>query len=112
MKEGPGMAPGPAPTKRGMSDFRKALIWTAVPLVALGLTGFGLRVIGRFSGGAGLRVAFSPAIVPLLWVLAIFIATGFAIAGKRQIAAGMFAGIAIGLVGVGLTCFGSIVPLG
>jgi hypothetical protein len=110
MKEGPGTRP--VPKKGGTSDFRKALIWTAVPLLALGLTGFGLRVVARFSGGAGLPVAFSPAIVPLLWVLAIFTAIGFAIAGKRQVAAGMFAGIAIGLVGVGLTCFGTMVPLG
>jgi hypothetical protein len=98
---------GPAgtPKNSGMSDFRKALIWTAVPLVTLGIAVFGLRVVSR-PANWGFASGVAGFIVAALWAVALLTAVGFAIAGRRRIAAGIFAGAGIGLVGVGLTCFG------
>ena len=86
-------------TRKGMSDFRKALLWTAIPILVLSVGGAGATVAtgGSFAPGG----AFGG----ILWVLAILVCVGFAVARKRQIAAGILAGTAIGLVGVGLTCF-------
>ena len=91
----------PAPTKRA-SDFRKALLWTAIPVVALDLIGAGVMwgqrmnsVLGGWFVTAGLGV----------WILAILACIGFAIARKRQIALGILAGVGIGLAGQMLSCF-------
>ena len=47
----------------------------------------------------------------VLWVLAILVGIGFAIARKGQIAAGIFSGVGIGIVGVGLSCFAIITQI-
>ena len=88
-----------------MSDFRKALLWTAIPILVLSAIGapgalapssawVGFGVFGGVAAG--------------LWGLAILACIGFAIARKRQIALGILAGVGIGLVGVGLTCFAAM----
>jgi hypothetical protein len=97
----------PAP-KRGMSDFRKALIWTAIPIVVLSAI-----CIGGWMGGWQASLTIVPWFVlmfgpPGLWVLAILACIGFAIARKRQIALGILAGVGIGIVAVGLSCFAAI----
>jgi hypothetical protein len=91
-----------------MSDFRKAMLGTAIPLLALGVISLGFRIAGRFiSGGRIVSVSLGFPVL-IFWVLALFTAVGFVIAGRRQIAAGMFTGVAIGLVGLGLSCFGLV----
>jgi hypothetical protein len=40
-----------------------------------------------------------------LWILGFFVAIVLAIVGKRRLAAGIFAGIGISLVVLGITCF-------
>ncbi len=115
MKEGPEIVPGPVPKPRGMSDFRKAFIWTAVPLVALAVFDFVLGLLNSYLWRSGISGMFLISLrfpLAILWVAALFTAVAFAIARRRQIAAGMLAGVAIGFVAVGLTCFGSFVPLG
>lgn len=103
----------PPPKKGGMSDFRKAFIWTAVPLVALAVIDFALGWFNSFLWRSGVSVMFLFSLrgpLAILWLAALFTAIGFAIARKRQIAAGMFAGVGIGLVALGLTCFGLFLP--
>jgi len=76
----------PSP-RNGMSDFRKALLWTAIPILVLSFGGAGATVAtgGSFAPGG----AFGG----ILWVLAILVCVGFAVARKRQIALGILAGI-------------------
>ena len=78
-----------------MSDFRKALIITAIPIVVLSLISL-----------AGPSVWFAAA---ALWVIAIVAAIVFISKGRREIAAGVFSGIGIGIVALGATCFANIV---
>jgi hypothetical protein len=87
------------PPRKGMSDFRKALLWTAIPILVLSVGGAGTAVAtgGGFAPGGALG--------GILWVVAILVSIGFAVARRRQIALGILAGAAIGLVGLGLTCF-------
>lgn len=88
----------PAP-KRGMSDFVKAILWTAIPMLALSAI-----VVAQKRSAFGFRVsvAFVSAIA---FVLALLVCVGFAITRKRQISLGILAGAAIGIVGLGLACF-------
>ena len=75
-----------------MSSFRKALLCTAIPIVVVALIG----------------IAFAP-----IWpVAAVFAVIAFVIGiillfmkGHRQTAAGILAGIAIGIIALGATCF-------
>ena len=92
------------PTKKGMSDFRKGLLWTAIPIIICSI--IGSSGLGAQSDWVGFMV-FSY-LVSLLWVLAILTCIGFAIAHKRQVALGILAGIGIGIVGLGVTCFATI----
>lgn len=75
-----------------MSNFRKALLCTAIPIVVVALIG----------------IAFWP-----LWIIAAsFAGIAFIIGiillfmkGHRQTAAGILVGIAIGIIALGATCF-------
>ena len=88
----------PAPRKK-MSDFVKAFIWTAVPLAVVSIAS--TVTTATATGGGG----FAIGVGGLLFAAAIVVSIAFAIARKRQIAAGVLAGAAIGLVGLMLTCF-------
>ncbi len=102
----------PSSTKKpGMSTFRKAMLWTGLPLVGLSLLVFGARIVIRTFPGA-VAIGFSGMLAALLWVLVLFTGLGLLIAGRRQVGAGMLAGAGIGLVGMGLTCFGPLLPFG
>jgi ABC-type transport system involved in cytochrome bd biosynthesis fused ATPase/permease subunit len=68
-----------------MSDFLKGLLATAIPIVALNVTYIFLCV---------------PAIV-----VAIVAAIVFAARGRRSIANGILAGVGIGVLFLGATCF-------
>lgn len=86
-------------TKKRMSDFWKALLWTAIPILVLSA----ISVVAAIASRG--RVAFGGSIAGMLCVLALLVSIGFIIAKKRRIAAGILAGVGIGLVGLGLTCF-------
>ena len=88
----------PKPRKK-MSAFLKALLWTAIPILGLSA----ISVIAAIASSG--RVAFGGSVVGMLCVLALLVSIGFIIAGKRRVAAGILAGVGIGLVGLGLTCF-------
>ena len=90
--------PAQTSPQKGMSDFRKALLFTAIPFVVLGTVSVGTAFAGGPSG-IGIGIA------SMLWAAGIIVCVAFAIARQRQIALGMLAGLAIGLVGLGLTCF-------
>ena len=85
-----------------MSDFRKALMITAIPIVVLSLISLAGAALKGF-----IFVGFAAA-AGTLWVVAIGVAIVFAVKGKREIAAGMFAGIGIGFVALGATCFANL----
>ena len=94
----------PAP-KGGMSDFRKALLWTAIPIIVLSTISAGGTIarVGWADFGAIAGVAAVG-----LWGVAILAAIGFAVARKRQVAAGILVGVGIGIIGLGATCFAAL----
>ena len=76
-----------------MSDFRKALLWTAVPLVVMALLGL-IPGFGFSMGIAGMAI-----------LAAFIVGLVFLLTKRRQLAAGVFTGMAIGIVALGATCF-------
>jgi ABC-type uncharacterized transport system permease subunit len=64
-----------------MSDFQKAMMWTAIAAVVL-------NALGILAG--------------------IVAAVIFAVKGKRQIMSGILAGLGIGIVALGASCFAII----
>ena len=87
-----------------MSDFSKALMITAIPIVALSVvSAVGARAVG---GGVEVIGFLYVWLIPvLLLLIAIGAAIGYTVKGRREIAAGIWAGIGIGIVSLGLTCF-------
>ncbi len=87
-----------------MSDFRKALMITAIPIVVLSL----VTAVGATAGGGGIEGIgwlFSWLIPAFLLLIAFVAAIVFGGKGKKQIASGIWAGVGIGIVSLGLTCF-------
>jgi len=86
----------PPAAKSRMGDFRKALLWTAIPIVALSVMSTALpwfAIIVWFGAAACFVAAIVAAIV--------YANTK----GKRQITAGILAGAGIGIVALGVSCF-------
>jgi hypothetical protein len=71
-----------------MSDFQKALLSTAVSIFVVSL-------------------AFIALLIPAI-IIAIVTAIVYATKGRRSIANGILAGIGLGLVAVGFTCFAGL----
>ncbi len=71
-----------------MSDFQKALLATAISIVVLTLV-------------------FIPLVIPAI-IVAIVAAIVYASKERRSISNGILAGIGLGLVAIGVTCFGLI----
>ena len=87
------------PTKKGMSDFRKGLLWTVAPISLVGI----VSSIGISALLTGWFVALG------LWILAFVVAVILAINNRtRSLSAGIFAGIGISFVVLGITCFANI----
>jgi hypothetical protein len=87
-----------------MSDFVKAMLFTAVPICVTGLLAiftaranfsFSLVTVSLIAGAVCFLAAFIAAIV-------------FAATRRMKIAAGIFTGMAIGAVALGASCFASI----
>jgi hypothetical protein len=98
MEQNPNQDRQSPPPQKGLSDFRKGLLWTAASISLVGI----ISSIGISALRMGWFVALG------LWILAFFSAIVLAIVGKRRLAAGIFAGIAISLVVLGITCFANI----
>jgi hypothetical protein len=83
-----------------MTPFQRALIYTAAPLVALSLisTG-GIWVAGLY---------FLWGLAFLAWIFAFGVAISHSIAGKRETAAGVWAGLALGMVALFVSCFANL----
>ena len=86
------------PPKKGLSDFRKGLLWTAAPISLLGI----VSPIGFPTLLWGWIVAVG------LWIVAFITAIVLSIAGRRGLASGIFAGVGISFVVLGITCFANI----
>jgi hypothetical protein len=85
--------------KKGMSEFRKGLLWTAASISLIGI----ISTIGIGALGMGWFVALG------LWILAFLAAIVLAINKRtRSLAAGIFAGIGISFVVLGVTCFANL----
>lgn len=94
----------PAPEK-GMNDFHKALLWTAIPILILSAISFGGSIADPDTLVFGVGFGAFGGVAAGLWGLAILVCIGFALARKRQTALGILAGIGIGIVGLGASCF-------
>jgi hypothetical protein len=84
--------------KSGMSDFRKGLLWTAAPISLVGI----ISSMGISELIMGWIVAVG------LWIVASITAIVLSIAGRRGLASGIFAGVGISFVVLGITCFANI----
>lgn len=87
-----------------MSNFRKALIFITVPIVVLAI----VSAVGiALEQPSYLDSAFSGVWISAvaLWVIGLILCCVFAIIGERQIAAGILAGLGIGIIALGITCF-------
>jgi hypothetical protein len=88
--------------KKGMSDFRKGLLWTAIPLSLIGIAGL-LRISIPWITGWNWMTTLG------LWIIAFFAAIVLGITGRRGLASGIFAGLGLSFVVFGVTCF--VAPL-
>ena len=91
------------PRKVGISEFRIAFLATAIPIVVLSLISLGGA--GSYMG-TGLQFAW--VIGAGFFAAALLTAIVLSIVGKGEIAGGIWAGIAIGIVTLGVTCFANI----
>ena len=103
----------PPVPKRRMSDFRKALMWTAVPTFVLSIVSMSIvrlvlwaqdTSVGSYSGSMtllGIQLAVMGAAILAAGVAAIVLYR----TGKRQVAAGILAGAGIGFVASFVSCF-------
>jgi hypothetical protein len=85
---------------RDRSAFKKAFAWTAVPIVALSV----LSTVG--SGVEGLYAFWY--VAAGLWLLSVLVGIGFAIGRGGQTTSGIWAGVGLGVVALGLTCFANL----
>lgn len=83
-----------------MSTFRKAFLWTAVPIVALS------TVSTAGSGADGLYGLWY--LAAGTWSLVFLVAIGFAIGRRGPVTSGIWAGVGVGIVALGLTCFANL----
>ena len=99
------------PVEAGWSPFKKAFLWTVIPIGTLSVA----SAVG-VAGGNALHDQdnllflgfFLWSGAALGWVVAVLAAIGFAIASKRQAASGILAGIGVGFMALAVTCFANI----
>ena len=96
------------PPKRGIGDFLKGLLWTALPFVIFSL----LSVFGWITSRTyGLPMAaINVVAAPVLFLAALVLGIVFAARGKKRLAAGIFSGLGIGIVAQGLSCL-ALIPI-
>jgi hypothetical protein len=82
-----------------MNDFLKGLAFTAIPIVVL----CAIATVGSVQNILGLGFLW-----PVVWIafLAAFIlAIVMAVRGRKKASAGIFVGLAIGVIALGASCF-------
>ena len=80
-----------------MSDFQKGLAFTAIPLIILVAVSWS-RIDNSYGG-------VSWTVTALAFLAAFVMAIVNAVRGHRSASAGIFVGIAIGVVAAGISCF-------
>ena len=108
------LAPSDHPSEPGQSPFKKAFLWTVIPVGGLS--------VASMMGGAGGDIIHDPNVLSfgyflwygaaLGWIVGVLAAIGFALASKRQTASGILAGIGVGFVVLAVTCFANVFTLG
>lgn len=97
----------PTAPKRRMSNFMKALLVTAIPVGGLSIiSSAGIALAPRSRTQSVFVILWFVSLA--IWALAIMAAIGFAIARQKKITAGIFAGIGIGLVTLGVSCLANL----
>ncbi len=96
------------PQKPGIRDFPKALLWTVVPFLAMAAAGAlpSLALGNSWGGIVGLWIGLYWLVGPACVLGAIIAAILFR--RNRSIMAGIFAGLGIGIVALGGSCFASV----
>ena len=84
-----------------MSNFRKSLMITMIPLVALSL----VSIAGGVLASGWEWVVWVRFLGVFLVMVAIVAAIVFFFKGRKDIASGMLTGIGIGIVALGVSCF-------
>lgn len=82
------------------SAFRKAFAYTTIPIIALSIL--------SLAGAAVEGLYFVWYIAIFMWVLAIVATIGFALIHRSRTASGILAGIGVGFLALGATCFANI----
>ncbi len=98
--------PEKASPKKPHSSFRKAMVITAIPFVAFSIA---WMIGGRALTSLPLNVLVG---IPLLGIpAAVILAVILAVARRQQAAAGVLAGLGIGIITMGVSCFSSSLAL-
>ncbi len=88
-----------------MSNFGKALMITAIPISVVSI----ISATGTAARGTyDTPFFFLWAVAAIMWMIAILVASIYTVKGKREIAVGIWVGIGIGIVSLGLTCFANM----
>jgi len=88
-----------------MSDFRKALLFTAIPIAVVSV----ISAVGTAARGTyDTPFFFLWAVAALMLVIAVVVAIVFALRGNKSVAAGTLAGIGIGIVSLGVSFFANL----
>jgi hypothetical protein len=82
-----------------MSDFQKGLAFTAGPIVVLCIIGS----VGSIHNLYGVGVSWSA--IGIAFLAAFIVAIVMGVRGKRKASAGIFVGLAIGVIALGASCF-------
>ena len=81
-----------------MSDFRKALVLTSIPIITTSLISLGEKSDYLIEG-----LGVTWLVAGIFWAIAVLTAIGFTIKGRGEIASGIWVGVAIGLAFLGGT---------
>jgi hypothetical protein len=103
----------PSEPKRRMGDFLKALLWTAIPLIILAIVGAVVTRTGSNDEYTGLMwIVLDWGVGGAFALGAIVASIVFGARHKGRITAGIFIGLAIGIIILGASCFASPGMLG
>ena len=81
-----------------MSNYRKALLFTAIPIVVLSLVSLGSK---HAEVNRGLGISWL--IAGTIWLIALLAVVGFRLKKRKEIASGILAGAGIGFASLALT---------
>ena len=94
-KRGPEQAPG-----KDRGDFRRGLLYAAVPIWALGLVSTAAIVVEGFLWLWALGAGYA--------LVAFLVGLGYAASRESQTGLGILAGVGLGVLGLGVTCYANV----